>query len=58
MDAIKKSMDTEFREIAKHTNNPYGSGETASEILRIVKSTIYDNTSLKKCFYDVKENGI
>lgn len=53
--AIKKAMSCEFREKAKKTVNPYGSGNTSYEILKIIKDFVCSSKiNLKKEFYDVK----
>lgn len=54
-DAIKMAMSDEFRKKAKKTINPYGSGNTSYEILKIIKEFICNNSiNLKKEFYDVE----
>ena len=53
--AIEKSMSNEFRKKAKKTINPYGSGNTSYEILRIIKDFVCNSKiNLKKEFYDIK----
>lgn len=55
-DAIKLSLMDEFREKARNTLNPYGSGNTSAEILMHIKSFIKENkVNLKKKFYDIDE---
>jgi GDP/UDP-N,N'-diacetylbacillosamine 2-epimerase (hydrolysing) len=52
--AIELALTDEFREKAKHTVNPYGSGDTSDEILNIIKEFIDDSkVDLKKRFYDI-----
>lgn len=52
--AIELALNDEFREKAKHTINPYGSGNTSQEILNIIKECLYNSkVYLKKTFYDV-----
>ena len=53
--AIKIAMSDEFRERAQKTVNPYGSGNTSYEILKIIKDFVCNSkVNLKKEFYDVK----
>lgn len=55
VDAIRKALSKEFRENARVAINPYGAGETSSEILQIIKRTIKEkNIDLKKDFFDLE----
>lgn len=52
--AIDKAMSDEFREKAKHTISPYGTGETSAKIVSVIKDYLYhDKINLKKSFYDI-----
>ncbi|MCX0414572.1 UDP-N-acetylglucosamine 2-epimerase [Clostridium perfringens] len=53
-EAIKLAISKEFREKAKKTINPYGSGNTSTEILSTIKNTIINGFNLKKKFYDLE----
>lgn len=54
-DAINKALNVEFREKAKKTVNPYGSGNTSYKILKVIKDFISNSKiNLKKEFYDIK----
>lgn len=53
--AIKKSLDIEFRVMLKNVDHPYGDGEVSSKILSIIKSFLLDNKiNIKKHFYDLR----
>lgn len=55
VNAIKCAMGSEFKEKARQTTNPYGSGNTSEEILCHIKSTIQAGIiNLKKSFFDIK----
>lgn len=52
--ALCYALSEEFQEIAKNTKNPYGSQDTAQEIVTIIKRECEEgNFSLAKKFYDV-----
>lgn len=54
--AVKLAMTDEFREQAENTFNPYGSGETSSEILYYIKECVNNcNINIKKVFYEIKD---
>lgn len=54
-EAIQKAMTDEFRSIARETVNPYGSGDTSSEILYHIKECVNEGKiDLKKKFYDMR----
>lgn len=53
--AINKALSMDFREKARQTINPYGSGDTSKEILKHIKRIVNEgNIDLKKKFYDIK----
>lgn len=55
INAISLALTDGFREKAKNTVNPYGDGETSSEILAQIKRFIEEKSvDLKKGFYDIK----
>lgn len=54
--AIELAMSDEFKELAKNAVNPYGAGETSSEILRHIKECLNKKAiNLKKRFYDIED---
>ena len=53
-ESINLAISKEHREKAKKTINPYGSGDTSTEILNIIKGTIEKGFDLKKKFYDLE----
>lgn len=49
---IQKALhDTKFREMVKHTKNPYGSGDSAKKIVKILKEISLDGI-VQKRFYE------
>ncbi len=55
INAIKKSRTESFRNIVSNTVNPYGQGETAKDIVNVIKDYLFNNKiDLKKEFYDFK----
>lgn len=55
VEAIKKAMTDEFINVARNAVNPYGSGDTSSEILNHIKACVNEGKiDLKKKFYDVR----
>lgn len=54
INAIRLAMTEDFKEKAKNATNPYGYGETSSEIIKYIKEFIKENkVDLKKGFYDI-----
>lgn len=52
--AIELASSDDFRQKAKSTVNPYGSGDTSAEILAQIKRAVNEgNIDLKKKFYDI-----
>lgn len=52
--AIEKALSDEFRVKARHTQNPYGAGDTAEQIRKTVKDYLLkDRINLKRKFYDI-----
>jgi GDP/UDP-N,N'-diacetylbacillosamine 2-epimerase (hydrolysing) len=52
--AVSKAKSTEFREIAKHTVNPYGDGNSSDKIIDTLKDTLFHNKiNIKKQFYNI-----
>ncbi|MEY8390531.1 UDP-N-acetylglucosamine 2-epimerase (hydrolyzing) [Lachnospiraceae bacterium] len=57
--AINLALTDKFRERARQTINPYGSGQTSAEILRYIKKFVREKSvNLKKTFYDLKDEDI
>jgi GDP/UDP-N,N'-diacetylbacillosamine 2-epimerase (hydrolysing) len=53
-DAIFKAKSVAFREIAVHTINPYGDGNTSDKVVRAIKDLLFNNKiNLKKQFYNL-----
>ena len=51
--ALQKALfDTEFRAMVKAIKNPYGEGNSAVEIVRILKEIDLNEVSLQKIFYN------
>ncbi|MCI9530814.1 MAG: UDP-N-acetylglucosamine 2-epimerase (hydrolyzing) [Lachnospiraceae bacterium] len=54
-DSIIKAMSPSFRAAASEAENPYGEGDTASSIVKTIKSFLEEGVvSQKKKFYDVE----
>lgn len=54
INAIRLAMTEDFKEKAKNATNPYGYGETSSEIIKYIKEFTKENkVDLKKGFYDI-----
>lgn len=52
--AIKYALSEEFTDIVMNTQNPYGFGNTAKDIVDTIEEFLYkDNIELKKSFYDI-----
>ena len=54
--AISKARDKKFREFCKAVINPNGDGFTSDRIIEIIKEKYRTGLSMKKHFYDSKEN--
>ena len=53
--SIGKALSKEFREIAKKTKNPYGDGETSTNIVKTIKTFLNSGKiDIKKRFYDIE----
>lgn len=51
---IEKSQCKDFIKQAKRTSNPYGNGDTSSQIVRVIVEYLYqDKINLEKKFYDI-----
>lgn len=51
---IIRSQSKEFTERAKRTKNPYGNGDTSSQIVQVITDYLYQNKiNLQKKFYDI-----
>ncbi len=53
--ALKKALSGEFQALCKKVKNPYGKGNTAKNIYRIISSKIKGIKNVKKRFYDSGE---
>lgn len=56
MEAIKKGLSPEFKEITKNTVNPYGQGNASLKIKEYLKTVSLQNILMKK-FYDMSHDG-
>ncbi|NBI63086.1 UDP-N-acetylglucosamine 2-epimerase (hydrolyzing) [Clostridiales bacterium] len=55
VEAMKKARSTEFKKLAKNAKNPYGEGDTAINIVRVIKEFLYTKKiNLRKKFYDLE----
>ena len=54
LEALRKLFTEEFRAMLKDVKNPYGEGNSAEKIARILKEKIYKISSVKKNFYNLK----
>jgi len=52
--ALAKALQPEFGEFCQTVNNPYGDGDTAEKILRVLKEKTDKIKTLKKTFYDLE----
>jgi len=53
--AIKKVFSPKFVKFCKTVNNPYGKGNAAEKIYRVIKGSINNLPSIKKTFYTIGE---
>lgn len=53
--AIKKAFSPKFVKFCKTVNNPYGGGNVAEKIYKVIKTSINDLPSMKKTFYTIGE---
>lgn len=54
VEAIKKVRQSQFLEMCKKVKNPYGNGDTSTQIVEILKQKLLKETiDLKKKFYDI-----
>lgn len=53
--AIKKAFSSKFAGFCKTINNPYGKGNAAEKIYRVIKGNINNLPNIKKAFYTVGE---
>jgi len=51
--AMKTAFSEEFRKLCKNVKNPYGDGNAAEKIMKILKKRIFQVTEIKKKFYDL-----
>ena len=51
--AIKKALDSEFRENICDGENPYEGTNTSEKIISVIKQVLNEEVSLKKKFYDI-----
>jgi len=54
LEAIRKLYSREFQEQLHDVRNPYGEGDAAVRIARVLGECVLDSTLLKKGFYDLK----
>ncbi len=55
LNAIKKALSPEFTKFCKTVNNPYGKGNTAGKIYRVIKNNINSLDNVQKTFYTIGE---
>ncbi|MDP2939779.1 MAG: UDP-N-acetylglucosamine 2-epimerase [Candidatus Omnitrophota bacterium] len=53
---IVKAFSVDFRQFCKKVRNPYGDGNAAERITKIIKEKIVKIRSLKKAFYNIEFN--
>jgi len=53
--AIKKAFSPKFVKFCKTVNNPYGKGNAAEKIYRVIKGNINNLPNIKKTFYTIGE---
>ncbi len=52
--AIHQAMDTDFLQSINNLSHPFGNGNTSSQIVKIIKDFLYNQTiDIKKSFYDL-----
>jgi len=54
--AIAKAFSKEFQNFCKSVKNPYGDGNAAPKIIKIIKKFVRKGIDLKKSFYDININ--
>ncbi|MEG1060581.1 MAG: UDP-N-acetylglucosamine 2-epimerase [Oscillospiraceae bacterium] len=52
LQALKKAVSPEFAKSLENMKSPYGDGDTAGDIVRIIKERLSEGISLKKAFCD------
>lgn len=53
LEAIQQALSDDFKKRAKETLNPYGSGRTSDQVIKILKDHVLEGKiDLKKTFYD------
>ncbi len=51
--AIRKALfDKEFRAFVSQINNPYGEGDSAKRIVKVLKELVLDDISIQKVFFE------
>jgi len=53
--AIKKALSPKFKEFCKTVTNPYGQGNTAEKIYKVIKKNIDGLTDIRKTFHTIGE---
>jgi len=53
--AVKKAFSPKFVKFCKTVNNPYGKGNAAEKIYRVIKGSINNLPNIKKAFYTIGE---
>lgn len=53
--AIKKALSPQFVRFCRNVDNPYGQGNTAEKIFKLIKKNIKNLGSIKKDFYTIGE---
>lgn len=52
--ALEKAFSVEFKKFCKTVKNPYGDGNSAEKIIKIIKEKIDEIENIKKTFYNIK----
>ncbi|GAB4264457.1 UDP-N-acetylglucosamine 2-epimerase [Thermincola ferriacetica] len=53
IEAMEKAFSPEFAAFCREVRNPYGEGNSAARIVKILKDSLESVTGLKKKFYDI-----
>lgn len=54
INTIEIALSTEFKDLSKQTENPYGNGNTSEGIVKEIKKFLQSEESVVKIFYDLK----
>jgi len=51
--ALEKSFSRDFRKLCRNVKNPYGKGDAANRIMKILKQELNKKLEVQKAFYDL-----